>query len=52
MTPFTTYREKKIYYQSIDDLMYYLRKNVSKKIIINHSYNLWEYTVYIYKDKS
>ena len=51
MTPFTTYREKKIYYQSIDELIKYLRRNVSKKIIINHSYNLWEYTVYVYKDK-
>jgi len=51
MTPFTTYRERKIYYQSIDELVKYLRNNISKKIIINHSYNLWEYTVYVYKNK-
>lgn len=51
MTPFTTYREKKIYYQSIDELVKYLRNYVSKNIIINHSYDLWEYTVYIYKEK-
>lgn len=49
MTPFTTFRQKKIYYQSMDELINFLRKNVSKKIVINHSYDLWEYTVYIYK---
>ncbi len=49
ITPYTTFREKKIYYQSVDELIKFLRKNVSKKIIINHSYNLWEYTVYIYR---
>ena len=49
ITPFTTYREKKLFYLSIDELVKYLRNNVSKKIIINHSYDLWEYTIYILK---
>jgi SAM-dependent methyltransferase len=49
ITPYTTYREKKLFYLSIDELLVFLRKNVSKKIIINHSYDLWEYTVYILK---
>ena len=45
----TTYRNNKLYYQSVDDLFKYCRKNISKKIFINHSYKLWEYTVYIFK---
>ena len=49
ITPFTTFREKKLFYLSINELVIHLRKNISKKIIINHSYDLWEYTVYILK---
>ena len=49
MTFDTTYRDKKIFYLSADEILRFLRKKVSKKIIINHSYNLWEYTVFVYK---
>ena len=49
MTFDTTYRDKKIFYLSVDEILRFLRKKVSKKIIINHSYNLWEYTVFVYK---
>ena len=49
MTFDTTYREKNIFYMSIDEILKFLRKKVSKKIIINHSYDLWEYTVFVYK---
>jgi SAM-dependent methyltransferase len=43
------YKEKKLFYMSLDKLVSFIRKNLSKKIIINHSYNLWEFTIFIYK---
>tara|TARA_Y100000768_G_C23986083_1_gene688923 strand:+ start:3885 stop:4520 length:636 start_codon:yes stop_codon:yes gene_type:complete len=49
MTFDTTYRDKNFFYLSIDEIVSFLRKKVSKKIIINHSYNLWEYTIIVYK---
>lgn len=49
MTFDTTFRDNKFFYLSVDEIIRFLRKKVSKKIIINHSYNLWEYTVFVYK---
>tara|TARA_B100001113_G_scaffold185146_1_gene151747 strand:+ start:154 stop:780 length:627 start_codon:yes stop_codon:yes gene_type:complete len=49
LTPYTTYRDKNLFYMNLHELILELRKNITKKIIINHSYNLWEYTVYLYK---
>jgi SAM-dependent methyltransferase len=43
------YKEKKLFYMTLDKLVSFIRLNLSKKIVINHSYNLWEFTVYIYK---
>ena len=45
----TTFRDKKLFYMSIDELIRFLRKKISKKIIIHHDYELWEYTVFVYK---
>ena len=45
----TTFREKKLFYMSLDELVKFLRKKISKKIVINHDYDLWEFTVFIYK---
>ena len=49
LTPFTTFRNKNLFYMNLNELISELRRNVTKKIIINHSYKLWEYTVYMYK---
>ena len=43
------YKDRHLHYQSIDQLVSFLEKNVSKKIIIKNDYKLWEYTCYIYK---
>lgn len=43
------YKEKKLFYMSLDKLVSFIRLNLSKKIVINHSYNLWEFTIFIYK---
>ena len=45
----TTFREKKLFYMSLDELVKFLRKNISRKIVITHDYELWEFTVFIYK---
>jgi SAM-dependent methyltransferase len=49
MTFDVTFKNKLFFYMSVDEILRFLRKKISKKIIINHSYNLWEYTVFVYK---
>lgn len=43
------YKDKHLHYQSIDELIVFLEKNVSKKIVIKNDYDLWEYTCLVYK---
>ncbi len=43
------YKDNHLYYQSIDKLICFLEKEISKKIIIRQDYDLWEYTCYVYK---
>ena len=45
----TSFKNPKNYYPNLINLIKFLRRNVTKKIIINHSYNLWEFTLYLYK---
>ncbi len=43
------YKDKHLHYQSIDQLVNFIEKKISKKIIIKNDYNLWEYTCHIFK---
>tara|TARA_B100000989_G_scaffold280583_1_gene244115 strand:- start:1063 stop:1692 length:630 start_codon:yes stop_codon:yes gene_type:complete len=43
------YKDRHLHYQSIDKLIVFLEKNVSKKIVIKNDNNLWEYTCLVYK---
>lgn len=43
------FKNKNLFYMSLDILLKFLKKNLSKKILINHNYNLWEFTINIYK---
>jgi len=43
------YKDGHLYYQSIDPLLKFIEKNLSKKIIIKQDYPLYEFMVYIYK---
>ena len=45
----TTFRNPKNFYPSTERLMKFLIQKISKKILINHTYGLWEYTIFIYK---
>jgi len=49
MTPLADWYDEKLFYLSFDKLTYFLKNKISKNLIINHNYNLWEYTVYVYK---
>jgi hypothetical protein len=51
MTPIVDFKDEKLFYLSFDKLGKFLRDNLSKNYIINHSYGLWDYTVYVFKDK-
>ncbi len=43
------YKDKHLYYQSIDVLIKFIEKNLSNKIVIKQDYPLYEFMVYIYK---
>ena len=45
----TTFKNPKNFYPDLVNLIKFIRKKLTKKIVINHSYRLWEYTVYLYK---
>lgn len=49
MTPIVDYKNDTLFYLSFDKLGIFLRENLSKNYIINHSYGLWDYTVYVFK---
>jgi SAM-dependent methyltransferase len=43
------YKDSHLYYQSIDSLLKFIEKYLSKKIIIKQDYPLYEFMVYVYK---
>ena len=43
------YKDKHLYYQSIDELIKFIEKDLSNKIVIKQDYPLYEFMVYIYK---
>ena len=49
MRPNVDYKENHLHYQSIDILLNFLHKKVSKNVIIKFDYPLWEYTCFVYK---
>jgi hypothetical protein len=49
MKPNVDYKDSHLHYQSIDEVISFVEKNLSKKIIIKSDYNLWEYTCQIYR---
>lgn len=50
MTPIVDWKDDKLYYLSFDKLCKFLKEHISKNFIINQSYGLWEYTIYIFKE--
>ena len=51
MTPIVDFKDKELFYLSNDKLDKFLKENLSNNYIINHSYGLWDYTVYVFKNK-
>ncbi len=50
MTPNVDWKDENLYYLSFDKITKFIKDNLSKNFIINQSYGLWEYTIYIYKN--
>ena len=48
MTPFVDWKDDKLFYYSYDKMGTFLKQNISKNFIFDQSYNLWEYSIYIY----
>ena len=44
-----TFKNPKNFYPHLNNLISFIRSKITKKIFINHTYNLWEYTVYLFK---
>lgn len=43
------YRDKHLFYKNSNDVCDFITNNLSEKVMIYHSYSLWEYTVFVYK---
>ena len=50
MTPIVDWKDNKLFYLSFDKITQFIKKHFTKKFVINQSYGLWEYTVYILKE--
>jgi hypothetical protein len=50
MTPVVDWKDDKLFYLSFDKLGKFLKENISRHFIINQSYGLWEYTIYVFKE--
>ena len=50
MTEYVDWKEKDLYYCSIGDIISFCANNLSRWFILRHDYQLWEFTVYIYKE--
>jgi len=50
MSPVVDWYNDNLFYLSIDQILEYVCRNLSRHVIIRHDYGLYEYTIYIYKD--
>lgn len=50
MTTKVNYMEENLYYKSPIEILAYCLSEITNKIKIDHSYQLYEYTVYLYKE--
>ena len=50
MSPVVDWCNDNLFYLSIDQILEYICRNLSRHVIIRHDYGLYEYTIYIYKD--
>ena len=49
MTPFVDWKDDKLFCILLK-LGKFLKENLSRNYLINQSYGLWEYTVYVFKN--
>ena len=43
------YKNPKNFYPKLEKTLSFIRKDMTKKILINNTYDLWEYTIFLYK---
>jgi len=50
MTEYVDWRDSSLYYCPINEIIIFCVDNLSRWFVIRHDYQLWEFTVYIYKE--
>ena len=50
MTEYVDWKEEDLYYCSIRDIIPFCVNNLSRWFVVRHDYQLWEFTMYIYKE--
>jgi SAM-dependent methyltransferase len=50
MTEYVDYEDKELYYCPISEIAFFCVKHLSRWFEIIHDYQLWEFTMYIYKE--
>jgi nuclear transport factor 2 (NTF2) superfamily protein len=49
LTEYVQWRDKELYYCSVDDIVEFCTKKLSRSFAVRHDYELWEFTIYVYK---
>ena len=52
MTDQVNFRADNLYYRSPAEVLNFCRENLSRRVLLDHSYPLYEYTVFAYKNRS
>ena len=50
MTEYVDWKDNNLYYCSIGDIVSFCVNNLSRWFVVRHDYQLWEFTMYIYKE--
>jgi SAM-dependent methyltransferase len=49
MSKFVDWERQDLFHVSLDELCWFLKRNLSKEFVIRNDYGLYEYTIYVYK---
>jgi SAM-dependent methyltransferase len=49
LTEYVQWRDKELYYCPIGDIVEFCTKKLSRSFVVRHDYELWEFTLYVYK---
>jgi SAM-dependent methyltransferase len=50
LSDFVDWMDKDLYYCPVSEIMRFCRQNFTRWVVLRHDYELWEYTLYLYRE--